>query len=690
MAIYLDPVSGNDSTGDGSLGNPYKTITAGATAARIAPGDEVRIKKSLDPASLGVNVTFTDASTAATLASALTANISRCEDAWTQSANVTQSNSTSRKEGSYSQQFVIATAFTTGKVAYFDFGAGTELNLSAYQKIALWFYTSIDLAANIFRIDLCSDATGDTPIDAGHQFTIAQATGYDSSGSAWHRIVLNKGSALSGSVRSISIHALSDPGSVTIRLDNIVACNTFHQHCLIGDGTNDWYPITCINGTDITLATEFRDYTGSLAGAKAAYAVYDFYSVDTLPTGYSTVGMTIQDSGTSGSPILFRGGWNFSTDSQDGYTNWTTHCGLGYHLSLSAKDYLSLENMRFIGGFRGITDGGSSSEGIGLKNIEVYETTGQALYLNTAGTYISSLEGTIRIVASVNDALFGISEELTWTGDIIWVSTGTGKVHINDLLQTGQRPLLIWTGNFYGGCGGSASCLRIATTAHVRNIVLSSGFIEVSSGCTVIIERLETLMDSPYYYSSTLWESSTAGQIQRLDILNFVCPDDTPGGIYLTYVSKLGGIYVHAINGDASKYWANTGYLDFGDHVTMGQAADWGYGGTGKAVLFSPTSTTIPAYHRFMAPVVSGETYKLTFQVRGTTVGGNSSLKVNIFGAGITAVRNETVTVTTSWAKYESTAFTPDTSGYVVILLKFLDGSTSTDIGLDDIAVEKQ
>ena len=688
--IYLDPVSGNDSTGDGSIGNPYKTITAGATAARIAPGDEVRIKKSADPASLGVNVTFTNNSATATLASALTANVSTCESAWTQSANVTQSNSATRKEGSYSQQFVFGSSFTTGKVAYFDFGAGTKLNLSAYQKLALWFYVNNDFAASVFRIDLCSDATGDTPIDAGHQLTIAQAMGYDGLGSSWHRIVLDKGSAFSSSVRSISIHALSDPGTATIRLDNIVACNTFHQHCLIGDGTNDWYPITSVNGTTVTLSVAFQDYTGSLAGTKAAYAVYDFYPVDALPTAYSTVGIAIQDSGTSASALIkFRGGWNFSSDLQDGFTNFTAYCGHGYLLNVGGKDYVQIENLRTVGGYKGITDSGSASIYTVLKNVEVYESADNLLFLDNIGTTVI-VEGTVRLVAGGDEALFTVGNT-TWTGDLICI-TDAG-VRISDHSRSLEYSLFTCTGNIYIGCTISNPTPEIGVTAWIRNIVTTGAFPRFNGASRVIIERLETRQASPLNYCTALVNSDgSVGSVQQVDILNFVYPTNAPSaGIqYSNYISKLGAILIHAHNGDATKYFGSTSELDFGDQVTMGQAADWGYGGAGKALVFSPTSTTSAGYRVIYAPVVDGEEYKLTFQVRKTSSGGNSTLSVSIFGAGVTAVRDESVSLTDSWAKFESTAFTADWSGYVTIVLKFTDGSTSCDIGLDDIKVEKQ
>ena len=69
--VYWDFLSGNDSTGDGSAGNPYKTLSKATTG--LTGGDEVRCAKSPDPANLGCNLTFTDGSTSVATASDLTA-----------------------------------------------------------------------------------------------------------------------------------------------------------------------------------------------------------------------------------------------------------------------------------------------------------------------------------------------------------------------------------------------------------------------------------------------------------------------------------------------------------------------------------------------------------------------------------------------------------------------------------------
>ena len=69
MATYfLDYEGGNDANDGLSFANRWKTITAGATAARIAPGDTIKIMGSPDPTSLGINATWTNKSATVTLA----------------------------------------------------------------------------------------------------------------------------------------------------------------------------------------------------------------------------------------------------------------------------------------------------------------------------------------------------------------------------------------------------------------------------------------------------------------------------------------------------------------------------------------------------------------------------------------------------------------------------------------------
>lgn len=60
MATYhIDLVNGNDANDGSTWALAWKTFEFGATAARIAPGDEIRVAKSADPTSLGQTALWT-------------------------------------------------------------------------------------------------------------------------------------------------------------------------------------------------------------------------------------------------------------------------------------------------------------------------------------------------------------------------------------------------------------------------------------------------------------------------------------------------------------------------------------------------------------------------------------------------------------------------------------------------------
>lgn len=75
MAVfYCDYEGGNDANAGTSFALRWKTITSGATAARIAPGDTIRIMGSPDPTSTGQNGQWTDGPLKATQAIASSTN----------------------------------------------------------------------------------------------------------------------------------------------------------------------------------------------------------------------------------------------------------------------------------------------------------------------------------------------------------------------------------------------------------------------------------------------------------------------------------------------------------------------------------------------------------------------------------------------------------------------------------------
>lgn len=346
--LFVDFTGGNDSNNGSSFANRVKTITSGITAARTVGGDVIRIMKSEDPVSLGINATFTNLSDTVTLASALTTNI-YASGAWTASANVTCTTSTTRKEGATSTSNAIASGFTTGLAAYYATGT---LDLSAYNKVSLWIRPSAGVASGVLSISLCTDTAGATPV---HTFTINQAL----ASSQWTCLTFDNGSALNSAIQSIALNCISDPGTVTVLIDNVIACNALTLTSVIGLSSSstscDFYPIKSINGTTIKLDIG--------APADASATARGWYGTTTTATCYkiepirpSNLYNTVQEAGTSAlSRSIYSGGWN-TTDmsTQTGLTFIDTGDSGGVALTCG-QSFLDFENIVTVRGTSGFS-----------------------------------------------------------------------------------------------------------------------------------------------------------------------------------------------------------------------------------------------------------------------------------------------------------------------------------------------
>lgn len=253
--FYLDFEGGNDANDGTTFANRWKTFASGATAARTAPGDTIRVMASPDETSIG-SATWTQDSKTVTLAGALTANISDCETAWTASANVTATATTgSYKEGTKSANIDIAGGFTTGLVAYFATGA---LNLSGYKQVSFWIKANAAVAASTLSLRLCSDAAGVTTVN-----TVAIPALPNTFTIYWVNVTVDLAAALGSSINSVALYADLDPGAVTINLDNILACkdstsaDSLTLSSLIGKSHNrQWQASTSYTVGDIRKPTQ--------------------------------------------------------------------------------------------------------------------------------------------------------------------------------------------------------------------------------------------------------------------------------------------------------------------------------------------------------------------------------------------------------------------------------------------------
>jgi hypothetical protein len=146
---YLDFENGNDANAGTSFATRWKTITSGATAARIAPGDEIRMMASPAPVDTGVNATWTNM--------AFT-TITRPFSSITTASNTTPIRvTTSSSHG-----------LVTGDTVYVN---AVNVNLRAN---GTWTVTVISSS----QVDLYNaDGTASTPTAAGTSGTMAKING---------------------------------------------------------------------------------------------------------------------------------------------------------------------------------------------------------------------------------------------------------------------------------------------------------------------------------------------------------------------------------------------------------------------------------------------------------------------------------------------------------------------------------
>lgn len=326
--------------GGSSWTDAWATINSGATAARIAPGDVIRIAKTPDRISMSQNATFTNASTTVTLTTAVTKKIEDAISGWTAATNITTGTNGSRKIGATSVTITPAAAFTTGKVAYKAIAGGGTQDFSAYSKICLWIRptSASAIAANTYKICLCSDATGDTIVNEINIPGILAS-------SAWMTLVLDYGAALSSSVQSVAIYANSDPGTTVIAINNIFAANDLTLKSVIGKNSETMFAIQSIDGTTIKIDANNTSVGGrGYSGTTETVTIYrqePFY----IPNNISTY-ISIPDSGSiAANYIEFTGGWNTSSNLQDGYTCIAAPI-VNATVGISLQNYIKMNNFK--------------------------------------------------------------------------------------------------------------------------------------------------------------------------------------------------------------------------------------------------------------------------------------------------------------------------------------------------------
>lgn len=298
------------------IGGAVQKATDLATA-QVQAGDRIKHAKTSEIDSAG-SLTWALGSTGVGFSSGRIKVVDQCESGWVGATNVTAAHgSINAIEGSYAVNLTIAAAFAGGKVAYKTL-AGGPIDFSAYQGLSfMWAVRgSTQLATSHgWRICLCSDTTGDTPVD--DMYFLPDTSAYNGNKNpqqVW------KGGNLGASIQSVAIYVDNDPGTPTLDFDNIIAIKNDGNHlchaCVLSQGGDpvdeDWWGIKCFDSeTSLVLNGIFRDGTD---GAVSSYKVQAV-----LFPNYSSLNFS---TGTRANPLVLSGGWDTGTDTQDGLTAW--------------------------------------------------------------------------------------------------------------------------------------------------------------------------------------------------------------------------------------------------------------------------------------------------------------------------------------------------------------------------------
>ena len=657
---YVDLVNGNDSNDGSSFALRKRTIASAGTG--LAAGDEIRVMASPAATSTGINATWTNNSDVVTLASSLTKTVDNCETAWTAATNVTATASTTTfRQGTASASLVIATAFTTGLVAYRTLGS--TVDFSSYQQLSFLIRPTATVAANVLSLRLCSDTAGVTVVNSVNIPALVSGE--------WHKVIVDTGAALGSAIQSVSLSAASDPGSVTVFLDNILACKApsaadslTHRSLIRKSGSSDaWFSIESIDDTTITLSGN------SLSTAGKSSLISGKYWGSTATVGLDKrepIVLTSQQSFSTivtGNPnttyITVSGGWD--TTSMSTQTDRTYLCHGQPSVSLLS---ISGGNSR-ISAF-GASDTGSSNAGFYLNSGSnmvltdcVAANCGYAVWLFNANGCTASLVYSVHSRATfyMSGTVLGDSNNVS-ANLYAGYSWGTASVfnqpsylYYNNSTSTPFRPVLECPEARYHSRG----VLSLGNeTLTIKNTVFADCYTDISMGTDA------------YAYNTTF------------------ASDTFSSGVSMGYAV----LYAQQINGDPTKHGQCSGsgwkVLTAIDQRRSASDVVWKFTALNNGLFYGYTHPSL-----CVAQVVclAGQTRTVSLWFRKDHINVAMRLRVKggfVSGIPTDVVANMTVGINT-WEQL-SVSFTPTYDCVVPVYAEFT-GPTACNGWVDDLSL---
>lgn len=157
--------------------------------------------------------------------------IDTADSAWTGATNVTTTaNNTIFIRGTHSSKNVIASAFTTGIISYHNFSS-LDISASNLTNLSFWMYSTVSLAAGVTRVRISSQNTGGTGgVYADYAVPALTANTWTHCSILLSAFVASSAAYTPASMTaalSIALIANSDPGTVTLYIDDIQAVQCF-------------------------------------------------------------------------------------------------------------------------------------------------------------------------------------------------------------------------------------------------------------------------------------------------------------------------------------------------------------------------------------------------------------------------------------------------------------------------------
>lgn len=685
---YLDLVNGNDANTGADWANAWKTFNNGATSARIAAGDTIRVAKTADPTSIG-NATWTSKSATVTLASAKTTSL-YLDGAWTAANSATATTNTSAyKQGSNSSQVTTpASTATATKYAYYATGT---LDLSSYDAITFWFRnnTTAVADANRYVVKLCSDTTGDTSVD---EFAIPAIAGT----AQWVPLTLTRtgGGALGSSIKSIALYTgSSSPGNTQVTLiDNVSACtaSSLSLTSLIsknGDGfslTETWHGLQSIDGTTVVLANRNLTNAGSsdLMGYYTAGTTPETVTTYVRPTfklaiqsSFSAYAQALTKAGTAGNLITYSGGWNTSSNTQDGITWLDGQNGNG--AGFGGRNYIRIERFGLCRFFKSLqaTSTGSEFNNIFIINCErASDVTGSKL-TNIISNNCSGIR----------------SDSYSYIENIKLYSYDSAD--LRNFLQSKVKSVYVY--NFSNTNGGSFDL----TASDVDYLEFNDNTAILSGTVSRIREAvIKNNANGPFvgYANVVIGKLTSSGNGNTATTMNLIVKQTTSSpqliglpDVSYPYYTQIPSTMYSLVGGDANDHRAYWAYGNAISQTTTRHTAS----GIAWQINVTDTKQTsdLPALYPIAKVAVNASslvTVKAWVKLsHATNIGAKLAVLANEL-PGISADVTTTKAADTNWEELTIT-FTPTVKGVVQVYLQayWLASTANQSVYVDDITV---